>query len=87
MAARNRSNLNAVIHSQSTADDVGNIIEIRPRDRGALSTVVRYQGEELANILITEANDVLSLKKKGFDRTVWKAHINSGVDISFVSLV
>lgn len=86
MAARNRSNLNAVIHGQSAADDVGNTIEIRPKDRGALSTVVRYQGVELANILNTEANDVMSLEKKGLDRTVWKAHINSGVDISFVSL-
>ncbi|KAG9594676.1 hypothetical protein KCU77_g5955, partial [Aureobasidium melanogenum] len=84
MAARNRSNLNAVIHGQSAADDVGNTIEIRLKDRGALSTVVRYQGVELANILNTEANDVVSLEKKGLDRTVWKARINSGVDISFI---
>ncbi|KAH0365273.1 hypothetical protein KCU65_g6228, partial [Aureobasidium melanogenum] len=84
MAARNRSTLDAVIHGQSAADDVGNTIEIRPRDRGALSTVVLYQGAELANILNTEANDVTSLEKKGLDRTVWKAHINSGVDISFI---
>ncbi|KAG9698975.1 hypothetical protein KCU95_g16972, partial [Aureobasidium melanogenum] len=87
MAARNRSNLNAVIHGQSAADDVGNTIEVRPRDRGALSTAVLYQGAELANILNTEANDVFSLEKKGLDRTVWKARINNGVDISFILVV
>jgi hypothetical protein len=84
-AARNRSNLDAVVHGESTADDVGNTVEIRPKDRGALSTVVLYQGQELAKILNTEANDVQSLEKKGLDRTVWKAKVNAGVDISLVS--
>ncbi|CAD0027745.1 unnamed protein product [Aureobasidium pullulans] len=85
MMAQNRSNLDAVIHGESAADDIGNTIEIRPRDRGALSTVVQYQGIELATIMNTEANDVTSLEKKGLDRTVWKARINTGVDISLVS--
>ncbi|KAI5271012.1 hypothetical protein E4T47_05660 [Aureobasidium subglaciale] len=83
-AAQNRSNLDAVIHGESAADDIGNTIEIRPRDRGALSTVVQYQGMKLADILNTEANDVGSLEKKGLDRTVWKAHINKGVDVSLI---
>jgi hypothetical protein len=74
-----------VVHGESTADDVGNTVEIRPKDRGALSTVVLYQGQELAKILNTEANDVQSLEKKGLDRTVWKAKVNAGVDISLVS--
>jgi hypothetical protein len=86
MAARNRSNIDAVVHGDSSADDVGNTVEIRPRDRGALSTVVLYQGKELASIMNTEANDVRSLEKKGLDRTVWKARVNAGVDISLVSL-
>jgi hypothetical protein len=84
-AARNRSNLDAVVHGESSADDVGNTVEIRPKDRGALTTVVLYQGKELATILNTEANDVQSLEKKGLDRTVWKAKVNAGVDISLVS--
>ncbi|KAI5206785.1 hypothetical protein E4T39_02350 [Aureobasidium subglaciale] len=83
-AARNRSNLDAVIHGESAADDIGNTIEIRPRDRGALSTVVQYQGTKLADVLNTEANDVSSLEEKGLDRTVWKAHINKGVDASLI---
>ncbi|KAI4842263.1 hypothetical protein E4T44_07408 [Aureobasidium sp. EXF-8845] len=83
-AARNRSNLDAVVHGESTADDVGNTVEIRPKDRGALSTAVLYQGHELATILNTEANDVQSPEKKGLDRTVWKARINAGVDISLI---
>jgi hypothetical protein len=86
MAARNRSNIDAVVHGDSSADDVGNTVEIRPRDRGALSTVVFYQGRELAWILNTEANDVRALEKKGLDRTVWKARVNAGVDISLVSM-
>jgi uncharacterized protein YxjI len=86
MAARNRSNIDAVVHGDSSADDVGNTIEIRPRDGGALSTVVFYQGRELAWILNTEANDVRALEKKGLDRTVWKARVSAGVDVSLVSL-
>lgn len=85
MAARNRSNLDAVVHGESSADDVGNTVEIRPRDRGALSTSVLWNGKELASILNTEANDVYSLEKKGLDRTVWKAKIEAGVDVSLVS--
>jgi len=75
-AAKNRSNLDAVVHGESTADDVGNTVEIRPRDRSALSTVVLHQGQELATILHTEANDVQFLEKKGLDRTIWKARVN-----------
>jgi hypothetical protein len=73
------------VHGESSADDVGNTVEIRPKDRGALTTVVLYQGKELATILNTEANDVQSLEKKGLDRTVWKAKVHAGVDISLVS--
>lgn len=85
MAARNRSNLDAVVHGESSADDVGNTVEIRPRDRGALSTSVLWNGKELASILNVEANDVYALEKKGLDRTVWKAKIEAGVDVSLVS--
>lgn len=85
MAARNRSNLDAVVHGESSADDVGNTVEIRPRDRGALSTDVLFQGKALAIIMNIEANDVRSLEKKGLDRTVWKAKIEAGVDVSLVS--
>ena len=86
MAARNRSMLDAVVHGESSADDVGNTVEIRPRDRGALTTAVLWNGQELAMVTNTEANDVTSLEKKGLDRTVWKASINAGVDVSLVSL-
>jgi hypothetical protein len=86
MAACNRSTLDAVVHGESSADDVGNTVEIRPRDRGALTTAVLFQGRELATIMNVEANDVRSLEKKGLDRTVWKASISAGVDVSLVSL-
>lgn len=85
LAARNRSMLDAVVHGESSADDVGNTVEIRPRDRGALTTAVLWNGLELAMVTNTEANDVTSLEKKGLDRTVWKASINAGVDVSLVS--
>ena len=87
LAARNRSMLDAVVHGESSADDVGNTVEIRPRDRGALTTAVLWNGQELAMVTNTEANDVTSLEKKGLDRTVWKASINAGVDVSLVSLI
>ncbi|KAI4763353.1 hypothetical protein E4T52_08036 [Aureobasidium sp. EXF-3400] len=84
MTARNRSNLDAVVHGECEADDVGNVVEIRPKDRGALSTSVLFQGRELATIANVEANDVRGLEKKGLDRTVWKASVNAGVDISLI---
>jgi hypothetical protein len=83
--ARNRSMLDAVIHGNSVADDVGETIEIRPKDRGAITTCIKYKGVEMATILNIEANDVYRLEKNGLDRTVWEAHINAGVDLSFVS--
>jgi len=73
------------VHGESSADDVGNTVEIRPRDRGALTTAVLWNRLELAMVTNTEANDVTSLEKKGLDRTVWKASINAGVDVSLVS--
>jgi hypothetical protein len=36
-------------------------------------------------IMNVEANDVRGLEKKGLDRTVWKASVNAGVDVSLVS--
>lgn len=85
--ARNRSMLDAVIHGENAADDVGETIEIRPRDRGALTTCVSYKGVEMATILNTEANDVYRLERNGLDRTVWEAHVNASVDLTFVSFV
>ncbi|KAG9692252.1 hypothetical protein KCU95_g3385, partial [Aureobasidium melanogenum] len=46
--------------------------------------LARYKGVELANILDTEANNVTRLETKVLDSTVWKARINSGVNISFI---
>lgn len=79
--------LDAVIHGENAADDVGETIEIRPRDRGALTTCVSYKGVEMATILNTEANDVYRLERNGLDRTVWEAHVNASVDLTFVSFV
>lgn len=84
--AKNRSMLDAVVHGESAADDVGETIEIRPKDRGAITTCVRYKGMEMATILNVEANDVYRLEKNGLDRTVWEAHVSAGVDLTFVSL-
>lgn len=85
---KNKSELDAVIHRNldaAAAATEDTKIEIRPKDRSALTTLVTYRDTELASMMNTEANDVANLEKKGLDRTVWKAHVQRGVDVSLVS--
>lgn len=60
-------------------------IEVRPKDKGAITTLVSCNGQQVAEIRNVEDNDVNKLEEKGLDRSVWRARVASGVDLSMVS--
>lgn len=67
------------------SEDAGDVkIEVRPKDKGAITTLVAYNGAHVAEIRNVEDNDVTSLEKKGLDRSVWRARVAPGVDLSMV---
>lgn len=83
---RARSALTATVHeniAHGGSKDV--VVEMQPKDRSAITTLVNIQGVTVAEIRNIEDNDVVNLE--GVDRTVWKTRIAKGVDVSLVSLV
>jgi hypothetical protein len=59
------------------------LVQIKPKDASALSTVVSVGGVSIAEIRLVEENDLTNLKDK--DRTVWQGRVAGGVDLTLVS--
>lgn len=81
---RARSALEGIVHqnvAHGGSKDV--VVDLRPKDRSALTSFVDIQGATVAEIRLVEDNDLVNLDTA--DRTVWKARIAKGVDISLVS--
>lgn len=72
--------VDVVVHNQ--ADKEGNeaLVQVRPKDQGGLTILVNIQDAPVAEIQMTEVN--LSRNR---DRSVWKARIAAGVDLTLVS--
>jgi len=79
---KERSALDAVVRNEAAKGEEV-MVEVRPKDRRALTTLVTIEGAHVAEIRISEANDVVNLR--GLNRSVWKARIAGGVDIALVS--
>jgi hypothetical protein len=58
------------------------MVEVRPKDQKAITTLVNIGGTMVAEIQLTEVNDTVKLRG---DRTDWKARVAGGVDLAFVS--
>jgi hypothetical protein len=59
-------------------------VEVRPKDKSALTTLANIGGAIIAEIQPTEFNDVVDLNDR--DRNVWKTRIAGGVDLALVSI-
>lgn len=77
---KEHSAINATVHTQA-GEKVGVIM--RHRDRAATSTTVSIGDDTIATISKLEDNDILFLGDR--DRSIWKAHVAPGVDMSLVS--
>jgi len=68
-----RHAIDAVVLNEA---DKGNevVVEVRPRDQGALTTMVYLNGCPLAEIQMTEVN----YRHNGRDRSVWRARVAVG---------
>jgi hypothetical protein len=77
---RQRQALDVVVRNE---DDKGNevMVEVRPKDQSALTTLVNINGAPVAEIQMTEVNTSLH----GLDRSVWRARVAGGVDVALVS--
>jgi LURP-one-related len=77
---RRRQALDVVFRNDN---DKGNekMVEVRPKDQGALTTLVNIKGALVAEIQMTEVNTSLN----GLDRSVWRARVASKVDLALVS--
>jgi len=82
LMTKERSALNLVVLNEA---DKGNEvkIEVRPKDRSAITALVNIGGATIAEIRNLESNDVVDLG--GLDRSVWKARVAGGVDLALVS--
>lgn len=78
---KERSALDAIV--KNVADEGKEVmLEMRPKDHSAITTMVTVHGAPVAEIVNTEANDVISLN--GRDRSVWKARVAKGLDLALV---
>lgn len=77
-----RSALDVVIRTAENDNGKEKIVEVRPNDRSAITTMVNIDGAHVAVIQIVESNDVVNLE--GFNRSIWKARVASGVDLALV---
>jgi hypothetical protein len=79
---KERSALDMVVRNEA---DKGTevMVEVRPKDRSALTTLVNIEGSHVAEIQNLESNDVANLQ--GLDRSVWKGRVAGGVDLTLVS--
>jgi hypothetical protein len=77
---RQRQALDAFVRNEC---DKGNEVkvEVRPKDQGALTTLVNIKGATVAEIQMTGVNYGLN----SLDRSVWEARVASGVDPALVS--
>lgn len=82
-----RSALDAIVHC-NVADPASKdiLVEVRPLDRSAITTMVNIRGADVAEIRLVADNDVMDLEGKGLDRTVWKARVVGGMDLVLVSI-
>ncbi|KAI9746226.1 MAG: hypothetical protein M1818_000907 [Claussenomyces sp. TS43310] len=80
---KERSALDVMVRNEA---DKGRevMIEVRPKDRSALRTLVNVEGAPVAEIRLLEANDV---HIKGLDRSVWKARVAGGVDLALILVI
>lgn len=60
--------------------DKETIVGVRPKDQAGLTTFVNVEDALVAEIFMVEVN-----KQLGYDRSVWKARVASGVDLCLVS--
>lgn len=60
------------------------VIQVRPKDRSAITTLVTLGEACIADIRLMESNVVGGLKD-GSDSSLWKARVAGGVDIAVVS--
>jgi hypothetical protein len=77
-----RQALDVVVRNE---EDNGNevMVEVRPKDRKAITTQVNVGGAAVAEIQLTEVNDTVKLRG---DRSDWKARVAGGVDLALVSI-
>lgn len=83
-----RSALDAIVHC-NVADPASKdiLVEVRPRDRSAITTMIDIRGADVAEIRLVADNDIMDLEGKRLDRTVWKARVVGGMDLVLVSIV
>lgn len=74
--------IDVVIQHDDYKDDEVKI-EVRPKDKNALTTLVNVEGVSIAEIQMTGVNT----GRGDLDRSVWKAQIAPGVDHALVSTI
>lgn len=77
---REHSAINATVRTE-TGEQV--LVVMRQRDLAATSTTVSVGDDTVATIEKSEDNDTMFLKDR--DRSIWKAQVGPGVDLSLVS--
>lgn len=79
-SSKQRQALNVVVRNE---EDKGNevMVEVRPKDQGALTTLVFIEGAPVAEIQMAEVNPSINER----NRSVWRARVAGGVDLALVS--
>lgn len=72
------------VEVQVTAEKSNVTVSIRSFDHAGTKTVFEVEGVVIAEMVLTENNDVSFLHRRGLDRTVWRLRIVGGVDMALV---
>ena len=60
------------------------LVSMKSFDHAGSRTVFQVEGITIAEMLLTENNDLSFLHKRGLDRTIWDLRIAGGVDIALI---
>ena len=77
---KQRLALDVVVQNEDDKDNEV-MVEVRPKDQNALTTLINVEGASIAEIQMTGVNTSLN----GLDRSVWRARVAGGVDRALVS--
>ena len=75
------------LDAQVCSDSSDTTIHIKSFDAAGTKTSFEVEGIKIAEMTVTDNNDVSFLGRRGLDRSAWKLEVSGGVDIVLVAAI
>ena len=75
------------LDAQVCSDSSDTTIHIKSFDAAGTKTSFEVEGIKIAEMTVTDNNDVSFLGRRGLDRSAWKLEVAGGVDVALVAAI